>query len=124
MEGKKLTDEKTLKFDDDVVDLLVEFDEMGFVPTTPCPDPEEYASDWRERLFCAIRRVLEELECEKHNHGVTKEFYNNSVANSEKIFAEQKAEIERLTEENNYFDTAKEILQYVGDLYDEGNQKR
>lgn len=140
MEEKKLTDEKTLEFDDDVVDLLVEFDEMEFAPTTACPDPEEYASDWRERLFCAIKRVQEELECEKHNHGVTKEFYNNSVANSEKIFAEQKAEIatlkselrkeceeheeftkkakeeiERLTEILNYFQKSSD--------YHEGNQK-
>ena len=49
-----------------------------------------------KRYRAKIRELKEDLRIEKHNHGVTKEFYNNSVANSEKIFAEQKAEIERL----------------------------
>lgn len=33
-----------------IEDLLIEFDEMGFVPTTVCPDSEQYAIDWRERV--------------------------------------------------------------------------
>ena len=52
-----------------------------------------------KRYRAKIRELKEDLRIEKHNHGVTKEFYNNSVANSEKIFAEQKAEIETLKTE-------------------------
>lgn len=41
-------------------DLLIEFDEMGFAPTTPCPDPEKYATEWREK----VRAEFERLESE------------------------------------------------------------
>lgn len=41
-------------------DLLIEFDEMGLAPTTPCPDPEEYATEWREK----VRAEFERLEAE------------------------------------------------------------
>lgn len=34
-----------------IVDLLTEFDEMGFAPTTACSDPEQYAIDWKARLL-------------------------------------------------------------------------
>lgn len=33
-----------------ITDLLIEFDEMGFAPTTVCENPEQYAIDWRERV--------------------------------------------------------------------------
>ena len=68
-------DEKTIEFDDDVVDLLVEFDEMGFTPTTTCPDPEEYAKRWKKSLLDLIHRLQSEnaklktelrKECEEH----------------------------------------------------------
>lgn len=41
-------------------DLLIEFDEMGFAPTTLCPDPEEYAIEWRERVRAEVKRIEEE----------------------------------------------------------------
>lgn len=37
--------------------LLIEFDEMGFSPTTPCTDPEKYAIEWREKLRIEINRL-------------------------------------------------------------------
>lgn len=42
---------------DSLTDLLTEFDEMGFAPTTPCPDPEEYAIAWREKVRKEIARL-------------------------------------------------------------------
>ena len=43
--------------------------------------------------------LIERIRILEHNWSCAEESYNNAVKNSEKIFAEQKAEIERLTEE-------------------------
>lgn len=43
-----------------IEDLLIEFDEMGFAPTTVCPIPDEYAIEWREK----VRTEFEHLEAE------------------------------------------------------------
>lgn len=43
-----------------IEDLLIEFDEMGFAPTTPCSDSEKYAIEWREK----VRTEFEHLEAE------------------------------------------------------------
>lgn len=37
-----------------ITDLLIDFDEMGFAPTTLVPDPEGYAIEWRKKLTNAI----------------------------------------------------------------------
>lgn len=44
--------------------------------------------------------LIEQIRILEHNWACSEENYKNSVKNSEKLFAEQKAEIERLTEEN------------------------
>lgn len=33
-----------------LTDLLIEFDEMGFCPTTVCPHPEQTAIEWKEQI--------------------------------------------------------------------------
>ena len=38
-----------------ITDLLIDFDEMGFAPTTACPDPEAYTIEWREKLTNALK---------------------------------------------------------------------
>ncbi len=43
-----------------LVDLLVEFDEMGLAPTIPCEDIEGAAKAWREKLI----KEIEALEAE------------------------------------------------------------
>lgn len=45
------------KTEQTITDLLIEFDEMGFAPTTVCPDVEEYATDWRERVRKEFARL-------------------------------------------------------------------
>lgn len=40
-----------------LTDLFVEFDEMGFSPTTVCPNPEEYAIEWREKVRAEFARI-------------------------------------------------------------------
>lgn len=39
-------------------DLIIEFDEMGFEPSTLCPDVEEEINSFRRRL----KQILKELE--------------------------------------------------------------
>ena len=39
---------------EDIEDLLIEFDEMSFIPGTTCPNPEEYAKDYKQRLIKTI----------------------------------------------------------------------
>ena len=38
-----------------IEELLIDFDEMGFVPTTLCPDPEGYAVEWKKMLTNALK---------------------------------------------------------------------
>ena len=41
-------------------ELLIDFDEMGFVPTTLCENPDEYARDWKRQLLVEIKRLKSE----------------------------------------------------------------
>lgn len=45
------------KTEQTITDLLIEFDEMGFAPTTVCPNAEQYAIDWRERARKEFARL-------------------------------------------------------------------
>lgn len=89
MEEKKLTDE--------MEDLLAEFDEMGFTPTTLCPNAEEYAKNYKQRLLDLFHRLQDENKDLKEM--CSKSSYKDSWKN--KFFKAQE-EIERLTEENGY----------------------
>ena len=54
-----------------IIDLLIEFDEMGFVPIVPCPDPEAYAIEWKEKLIKALqeyRKQSEIVRCKDCEH--------------------------------------------------------
>lgn len=43
-------------------DLLTEFEEMGFAPTTLVPNPEKYAKDWRKRLSTFVENIIKNKE--------------------------------------------------------------
>ena len=45
-----------------IMDLLIEFDEMGFAPTTVCHNSEQYAIDWCERVRKEFNRLTAENE--------------------------------------------------------------
>lgn len=47
-----------------IIDLLTEFDEMGFVPTTTVPKPEVYAIKWRDEMTKAIEEYRKQSEGE------------------------------------------------------------
>ena len=38
-------------------ELLIDFDEMGFAPTTLCENPDEYACEWKRKLTAEIDRL-------------------------------------------------------------------
>lgn len=62
MKGSKtMSKEKQI---DIIIDLLVEFDEMGFAPTTLVPDPEAYAVKWRNELTNALIAYRKQSEGE------------------------------------------------------------
>jgi hypothetical protein len=47
-----------------IIDLLTEFDEMGFVPATTVPNPEAYAIRWRDELTKALIEYRKQSEGE------------------------------------------------------------
>jgi hypothetical protein len=47
---------------DIIRDLLVEFDEMGFIPTTTVPHPEAYAIKWRAEITKALTDYFKQTE--------------------------------------------------------------
>jgi hypothetical protein len=46
---------------DIITDLLIYFDEMGFCPTTSCPDPNAYAIEWRNKMTNALKGYRTEI---------------------------------------------------------------
>lgn len=49
---------------DDLEDLLIDFDEMGFCPITLVPDPEGYAVEWKRKLVNALQGYRKQSEGE------------------------------------------------------------
>lgn len=49
-------------------ELLVDFDEMGFAPTTLCENPEEYACEWKKQLLAEIDKL--KIQLEQANAGI------------------------------------------------------
>ena len=49
---------------DIIIDLLIDFDEMGFIPTTTVPDPEAYAIKWRAEITKAFEDYRKQSEGE------------------------------------------------------------
>ncbi len=43
-------------------DLLVEFDEMGFIPTSTVPNPEAYAIKWRDEITKTLEDYFKQSE--------------------------------------------------------------
>ena len=50
-------------------DILTEFDEFGYLPTTLCPNPESASRDWKVRLC----HIINQIEMEARENAV-KEF--------------------------------------------------
>ena len=52
----------------DFLDLLIEFDEMGYLPTTLCKNPEKEAKEFQDRLrkafVAGIAKILNDSDAE------------------------------------------------------------
>lgn len=79
-----------------IIDLLTEFDEMGFAPTTVCPNAEQYAIAWRERM----RKEFTRLTAENDNLTVELEVAQRDVENLTRTLEKATDEIEALEAEN------------------------
>lgn len=44
------------------VELIEEFDEMGYAPTTPCENPEEKAKEWENKALAKFEIMLSRTE--------------------------------------------------------------
>lgn len=84
------------KTEQTITDLLIEFDEMGFAPTTVCENPEQYAIDWRER----VRKEFTRLTAENDNLTVELEVAQRDVENLTRTLEEATDEIKALEAEN------------------------
>lgn len=87
----------TVKPEQTIIDLLTEFDEMGFAPTTLHPDPEQYAIDWRERA----RKEFTRLTAENDNLTVELEVAQRDIDNLTRTIEEANDEIKALEAENS-----------------------
>lgn len=85
------------KTEQTITDLLIEFDEMGFAPTTVCENPEQYAIDWRER----VRKEFTRLTAENDNLTVELEVAQRDVENLTRTLEEATDEIKALEAENS-----------------------
>lgn len=61
-------------------DLLIEFDEMGFAPTTVCPNPDKYATEWRDRLVNCVNNAIKQAKIDMLNE-VRERLTEGRVAN-------------------------------------------
>lgn len=84
------------KTEQTITDLLIEFDEMGFAPTTVCPNLEQYATEWRER----VRKEFARLTAENDNFTVELEVAQRDIDNLTRTLEEANDEIKALEAEN------------------------
>ena len=80
-------------------DLLIDFDEMGFAPTTACPNPDKYACEWKEKLIAEITCLQERLESAA-----------NGQETLQKALAEKDREVERLKNELRYLTNERDLF--------------
>lgn len=73
-----------------ITDLLTEFDEMGFAPTTAVPDPEAYAIKWRDKITKAIEELLKVVDA------------NSATPTSEWISVEERLPELEITRSDGY----------------------
>lgn len=93
-------------------DLMVAFDEMGFMPNTTHPFPEEYVETWKQRLIFVFGQLRKEtadkfaerlkFKLEKHTRKIMREDYQQGAY----IYMVESSDIETCIDE-----IAKEIME-------------
>lgn len=134
------------KTEQTITDLLIEFDEMGFVPTTVCPNHEQYATEWRERvrkefdrLTAENKRLREEAAEQKsiaeHEHATQMEWFSIAcdyvaelVALKNRLEAELKGRMDKMATkveaDRNAWEKACELACEELQFYDYGNETK
>lgn len=87
-------------------DLLVEFDEMGFAPTTVCPNPDKYATEWRDRLVNCVNDATKQAQTDvlnklKTNLSKSDDFMDICSWHIDKLIKEVQNEIQTRTTRRN-----------------------
>lgn len=57
LKDKIQVDEQVKDVKDKITNLFIDFDVMGFAPTTLCEDAEQYAKDWRRDIVAEIQKL-------------------------------------------------------------------
>ena len=83
-----------------ITDLLIDFDEMGFAPTTLVPNPEAYAIEWRNKITKAFKELTEDNEYLKTQLTATESRYESRKESDIAEMLELRLYVEELTEEN------------------------
>lgn len=98
-------------------DLMTEFDEMGYCPTTLCSDPEAAAKQWQKQVFEAIEQMKQEIRNEVQDKGqnVTVKTifkYNDEIEALENDLINTECNLQNVTNEleQSRKETAKEIF--------------
>lgn len=73
---------------DMITELLIDFDEMGFAPTTLCPDPEAYAIEWRKKLTEELKGYRKASEVAREIFDAFRDDMRSLIATSKKLFNE------------------------------------
>lgn len=69
---KELVSRREVNIKDRLLDLMIEFDEMGFAPTTVCEDAEGLAVKWKEQVVNEIGRLEAKITTLWHKADETK----------------------------------------------------
>lgn len=90
---------------DIITELLIDFDEMGFAPTTTVPNPEAYAIEWRNK-------ITEELKCYRKASEVARDVIDEIQSKIQIMVSSIKAqeEIGNISEFNGGAKTTLEIV--------------
>lgn len=91
--GKQMTDV--------MQDLLIDFDEMGFAPTTACPNPDKYACEWKEKLVSEINCLQEQLEAAANGQ----ETLQKALAEKDREVAELNSDLKLLKNNHEHLKT-------------------
>ena len=79
-------------------DLLIDFDEMGFAPTTTVPNPDKYACEWKEKLVAEINCLQEQLEAAIAGQ----ESLQKALTEKDREVAELKSDLKLLKNDYDY----------------------
>ena len=82
-------------------DLLIDFDEMGFAPTTACPNPDKYACEWKEKLVSEINCLQEQLEAAANGQ----ETLQKALAEKDREVAELNSDLKLLKNNHEHLKT-------------------